>query len=278
LHQKEAKLQSMKALKVLDLLRHRLILLSTPKEEEFLPKERILIHKSGEHLVAKVLTILPNKIEEKDKEEPWTFEKKLNEKENQQYEKIQKDEKTRIIKAQKMADKLKLEMRIFASRIGWKERIVSFFFTCDEAVDFRELLKLMGADFKCRIHLERVGSRDKARIVGGFGVCGRETCCSSYKNRLISVPMDAVRDQGIMIKENNKLLGLCSKLKCCFLYELPLYREKRKSLPHIRQTIMTKNNQKGRVIGLDILNQKVKVLLLDPEVIETFDVEEINTQ
>ena len=261
----------MKTIKALDLVKHRLILLPTPKEEELLPKEKILIKNDREHLVVKIIAILTDQIPE-NKEDKWKFEKKLNQKELKEYEAAQKDEKAKILKAQKMADKLNLPMKMFASRVGWQKKIISFFFTCEEAVDFRQLLKNLGTEFKSRIHLERVGARDKAKIIGGFGTCGQETCCSTFKTRLTSVPMDAARDQGIMIKANENILGLCGKLKCCLLYELPQYREKRKSLPHIRQTVTTQNNQKGRVIGLDILNQKVKVALDDTNMIEVFEV------
>ena len=131
----------------------------------------------------------------------------------------------------------------------------------------------MAKKFKCRIHLQRTGAREKARIVGGFGICGREACCSFLELNTDRVPMDAVRDQGIMIKNNEKIFGVCGKLKGCLLYELPLYREKRKYLTHIRQQVKV-GKKEGRIVGLDILNKKVKVLF-ENEIAEIFPVEEV---
>ncbi len=268
----------MKTVKAIDLLRHRLILVPVPEELELTKSRFILVKRDWDEIVARVLDIVPGSLDVDKKDKPLEFVKELGTKDLEAFEKGQSGEKQRIQKVQKHVDKLKLGMRVFASRMGWRGKIISFFFTCDEAVDFRELLKVLGSEFKCRIHLERVGARDKARVLGGFGSCGRETCCSTFKRKLVSVPMDSARDQGIMIKENDKILGACGKLKCCLMYELPMYRKKRKTLPHIRQAVITKNKHKGRVIGLDILNQKVKVLLLDTDMIEVFDVADISVE
>lgn len=267
----------MKTLKLLDLLRYRLIVLSISNQEtekeDIKVQDLVLVQKDSEELVTKVISVSSGEVD-KNEEVVWKFKKKLNSREKEIHEKNQENEKKRIIKAQSFVKTLKLDMRFFASRVSWKNKLISFFFTCEEAVDFRELLKLLGSEFKCRIHLERVGARDKAKIVGGYGICGKEVCCTTFRSKLTSVPMDAIRDQGIMIKENNKLLGVCGKLKCCFLYELPLYRKMRKHLPHIRQTV-TVNKKQGRVIGIDILNQKVKLYMVELEIVEVVDASEI---
>ena len=271
----------MKTLKLLDLLRYRLIVIPVSdeeaKKEHLQVQDLVLVQKEAEELVAKVLSISLGEVNQKEDGENWKFKKKLNATEMATHEKNQEDEKKRIAKAQGFVEQLKLDMRFFSSKVGWKKGLISFFFTCEEAVDFRELLKLLGSAFKCRVHLERVGARDKAKIVGGYGICGKEVCCTTFRAKLTSVPMDAVRDQGIMIKDNHKLLGVCGKLKCCFVYELPHYREMRKHLPHIRQSVSV-NNKAGRVIGIDILNQKVKVLLLETDIVEIVDVANIKIE
>ncbi|MCF7846768.1 MAG: hypothetical protein K9M51_01755 [Candidatus Gracilibacteria bacterium] len=210
-------------------------------------------------------------------DETYTLEKKLTPKELQKFFGLAEKEKPRVIKAKKCAKKLKLPMRFFASRTDLKGDILSFFFTADEKVDFRDLLKVMAGEFKKRIHLQRVGARDRAKIVGGFGSCGQETCCSSFKVELDSVPLDAARDQNLMLKNNEKLFGLCGKLKCCLMYELPLYREMRRDLPHIRQRVYV-GGREGRVTGLDILNRKIKILIEDTEIAEIFDAAEVSRE
>ncbi len=262
-------------IEAVDLVRYRLVTSEVPEDVEVNPQEKIIIKKEREELVAKVIGEAGVVKRKRGIEDGWQFVKKLDFEDLKTHEANQEGERDRIFKAQDLANEQNLEMRIFASRYGWNKSIVSFFFTCEEAVDFRELLKQLNSTFHCRIHLERVGARDKARIIGGFGNCGQPTCCSTFKVDLPAVPMDAVRDQGIVIKDNNKLLGACGKLKCCLLYEVDEYRAMRKGLPHIKQTVMTPKKEKARVIGLDILNQKVKVFLLEAETIDTFDAADI---
>jgi cell fate regulator YaaT (PSP1 superfamily) len=151
--------------------------------------------------------------------------------------------------------------------------MTSFFFVSENPVDFRELLKKMIQGFKGRIHLERVSPRQRTKIIGGIGSCGRTDCCQFQSFNTKKVSLDAVRDQGIMINNNPKIFGLHNKIKTCFLYELAGYRKNRRYLPHIRQEVLIKK-QKGRVIGLDILNLKVKVFL-ENDTIETFPVADI---
>ncbi len=266
----------MKVLHLVDLLHHRLVKLPAPEgEEEFSVHEKILLsHKQSSQIVAKVL--------KRPHEEPWTdkgddeysFSRKLTLQDLKDYETLVSSEKPRVIAAKKCAEKLDLSMRFFASRTDLTGKTFSFFFTSEEPVDFRDLLKLLGKEFgRTRIHLERVGARDRAKIVGGFGICGQETCCSSFKMDLGSIPMNAARDQNLKIKDNDQLLGLCGKLKCCLVYELKEYRRMRKYLPHLRQTVTTAKGKMGRVIGLDILNKKVKVLMENdiPEVCHVDD-------
>ena len=172
-----------------------------------------------------------------------------------------------------MADDIGLDIKFFESRIGWQNRMTSFFFVSENPVDFRELLKKMIQGFKGRIHLERVSSRQRTKIIGGIGPCGRSDCCQFQSFNHKKVSLDAVRDQGIMINNNSKIFGLHNKIKTCFLYELDGYRKNRRYLPHIRQEV-TIGEQKGRVIGLDILNLKVKIFL-ENDTIETFPVEKV---
>jgi len=265
----------MKIIQVLELLRLKNIFLEVPEKEDLSVNDKILINcNKKEKLCALILNFFEDTKDIKV-DNTYEFEKKLNKEEIENHSKLQNGERDRITRAQNHADNLKLEMNFFASKVSFYNDTYSFFFISENPVDFRELLKLLAAEFKTRIHLQRVGIRDKSKIIGGFGCCGREICCLNCQQKLESVPMDAARDQGLLVKENDKLLGLCGKLKCCLMYELPFYKELRKNLPHIKQNITLKNGGKGRVIGLDILNQKVKVVLADSETIEKIDVSEI---
>jgi cell fate regulator YaaT (PSP1 superfamily) len=116
--------------------------------------------------------------------------------------------------------------------------------------------------------------RERTRMVGGIGGCGRgHDCCQFLPLKKQKVTLDSVRDQGIMINNNDKILGLHGNIKTCFLYEVDDYREKRKYLPHIRQIVKI-GSQEARVTGLDILNQKVKVIMENGN-FETYPVSEV---
>lgn len=259
-----------------DLLRHRLVRVEFGEKppEGVIPRARVLMKKDREAVVCRVLGAEDRRTALMRAEEDYTFERVLEPKEALEYDRAQEGEKQRVITAQQLAESMKLPIQFFASRVGWEGKTTSYFFTSEEPVDFRMFLKTLIAKTGGRIHLERVGARDRAKIIGGFGSCGQETCCSTFKIDLQTVPMDGVRDQGLMIKDNQKLLGLCGKLKCCLLYELPQYREMRKYLPHLRQGVQDSKGRKGRVLGLDILNQRVKVLL-ENDTIEMYDAAEL---
>ncbi len=267
----------MKILPVIDLLRHRFVRIGVSDDIDFLPHEKILCEgKTKEKICARVLAT-SREIPDGVFDENYKYKRKLDEEEIEKYEEMQKNGRERVKKAQKLSDKHNLEMRFFASRKSFDSRTTSFFFTSNKTVDFRNLLKDLGTEFKTRIHLERVGARDKARIHGGCGQCGKKTCCSNFKTQLNSVPMDAARDQNLLTKDNEKILGSCGKLKCCLMYELPQYREMRKKLPHLRQTVYLKNGDKTRVIALDILNKKVKIAK-ENETTITVEISEISIE
>jgi len=265
-----------KIISVLDLLRRRNFSLKIEniENENFLVGEKILLNFQNKEKICGEILSPAREISGILADENYVFEKKLSPAEIEKYEQQQKGEKDRIARAQKLAKSVNLKMHFFASRISFDEKTISFFFTSDEQIDFRALLKPVATEFKMRIHFQRVGPRDKARFFPNFGICGRKTCCAKFKHRLKSVPIDLAKDQNLLAKNNEKILGLCGKLKCCLHFEIENYRELRKNLPHIRQTVELKNGKKGRVVGLDILNQKIKILFSDDST-EIFAVDEI---
>ena len=204
------------------------------------------------------------------------IERRATKSEIAKYENGFADEKSRTQKAQKVAERLKLDIRFFGSRVNFDDKLISFFFRSDRPVDFRDLLKNLITQFPGkRLHLDRVGAREKCRMIGGVGSCGRvEDCCQFWKyNSEVPVPLDAVRDQGVMVYANPKIYGQHGKVKSCFLHEWDLYKSRRKFLPHLKQTVKV-GQKEGRVIGNDILNLKVKVAF-EGEGTQTFDLSEL---
>jgi cell fate regulator YaaT (PSP1 superfamily) len=265
----------MKILQVVDLLRHQLIRIESPvQEEDFVVGNFVLLQNERDRVVGKVVS-LAREVPNAKVSDGYEFLGILKESDLVAYRDRAKNEHERVLKAKEIVAESKLDMQMFASRTDYDGNVYSFFFTSEEKIDFRDFLKKLGREFQTRIHLQRVGARDRAKILSGYGSCGRETCCSSFKIELDSVPLDAARDQNLMTRENEKLFGPCGKLKCCLMYELPLYREMRKYLPHIRQAVMTKDGKEGRVVGLDILNQKVKILLIENDIADVYDIADI---
>lgn len=265
----------MKILRIIDILRNKEGLLKVHDDLIFSYKEKILVKTPKEIFVAEILELPKDDIPGIKYNEDFSFLRKLTSEEILDFESSQEGSQTRAQKAQSIANKLKLKMHFFASNIGWQKRMTSFFFTSDDQVDFRDLLKLLVKEFSGRIHLERVSMRERTRIIGGFGPCGRgESCCQFTRFNNQKVSLNAVRDQGIMINNNSKIFGIHGKIKTCMLYEIENYKKNRKYAPHMKQIVQIGKNQKGRVVGIDILNRKVKVQL-ENDVIDVFDVKDL---
>ena len=265
----------MKILTAIDLLREKTIRLEIKEDhlDDFSPQQKIVLsHQKGEKVLGEIVTI-PREVPSGVANINYKILRIATKQEIEKYEELQKGRKERLKKAKDLSQKLKLEMHFFESRVNFDNRIISFFFTSNNPVDFREFLKKIIPEFPGkRIHLERVGMREKARMVGGIGTCGRgEDCCQFWNhNTQTLVPLDAVRDQGIVINKNEKIFGVHGKIKSCFLHEWDLYKEKRRFLPHMKQKVSV-GQKKGRVMGLDILNQRVKISFED----DSFDIHPI---
>jgi len=159
-----------------------------------------------------------------------------------------------------------VNMNVFRCGYSFDEAKVHFTFTSEDRVDFRDLVKLLAKSLKKQIHLRQIGPRDKAKLVGGYGKCGRKLCCNTWLGKLESINMEMVRVQSLENKGSSKLSGSCGKLLCCLKYEIETYKELKKGMPRIG-TIVSTGKNKGKVIALDILNNKIKLFLESKEVI-----------
>ena len=124
-----------------------------------------------------------------------------------------------------------LEMKLIATHYLLEEQKVLFFFSSENRVDFRELVKDLVSVFKMRIELRQIGVRDESRITGGLGVCGRPYCCHAVSDRLRPVSIRMAKDQNLSLN-SMKISGQCGRLLCCLSYEHEWYTEARKMLPN----------------------------------------------
>lgn len=148
----------------------------------------------------------------------------------EKYEEAKGKEHDTMIRSRKIAEDLKLQMKIGDVEYQGDGNKAIFYYIADDRVDFRELIKLLAETFKVRIEMKQIGARQEAGRIGGIGPCGRELCCSSWMSSFISVSTVAARYQDISLNPQ-KLAGQCAKLKCCLNYEVDAYMEAQKRFP-----------------------------------------------
>lgn len=135
---------------------------------------------------------------------------------------------------------------------------IIFYYSADERVDFRDLLKLLTPHFKTRVELRQIGPREAARVVGGIGSCGRVICCKTCLNNFDFVTMKMAKEQGMSLN-TNKISGVCGKLMCCIGYEHEMYLELKKEVPNVGQLVKTPNCKCCKVISVDYIKKIVSV-------------------
>ena len=180
-----------------------------------------------------------------------------------------KEEKERLafIKCLELIEKYKLPMRLVTSLYTFDRKRLTFYFTANGRVDFRELLRSLTQAFRrTRIDLRHIGVRDETSLVDGYGLCGRQFCCSSWLKQFNTVNIRLAKDQGLPINPS-KISGTCGRLMCCLNYEYPSYLEAAKGMPPIGCGVMTPDGI-GRVCALHFLNSTAVVKLEDGRVTE----------
>ena len=168
--------------------------------------------------------------------------------------------------AKKMSSSLDLDMNFVDAYYYLDNSQLVFLFLSETRVDFRELAKKLASKYKTRIELRQIGVRDKSKKVGGLGPCGLFLCCNSFLTDFNSVSINMAKNQNLALNPS-KINGLCGRLYCCLSYEDDVYTKLRKKLPEIGETI-DKNGVKGKVISLDILNNKYRIETEDKGIVD----------
>lgn len=159
--------------------------------------------------------------------------------------------------AQAMANKRKLDMKVVDVEFSFDGSKATFYFTADQRVDFRDLVKEMAATFRCRIELRQIGIRDECRMKGGLGPCGRVCCCNCCNTDFDRVSIKMAKHQGLSLNPT-KISGLCGRLMCCLKFEDEYYAETLKFMPKLNSEVNTPDG-KGKVDSVDMLHLTVKV-------------------
>lgn len=160
--------------------------------------------------------------------------------------------------------KHKLEMKLIEAEYTFDNNKVLFYFTADGRIDFRELVKDLAAVFKTRIELRQIGVRDETKMVGGIGICGRELCCNKHLSEFVPVSIKMAKEQNLSLNPT-KISGVCGRLMCCLKHEQDTYEYLNEKLPNVGDFVKTVDGNKGEVLSVNVLRQKVKIVVTDKD-------------
>jgi len=175
-------------------------------------------------------------------------------------------EREALVECGKLITKLNLPMKLISTEYNLDGSRLTFFFSAEERVDFRELVRELTNRFKTRVELRQLGPRDEAKLIGGFGRCGRPLCCMSFLSEFAPVSIKMAKEQDLPLNPM-KISGVCGRLLCCLVYETELYRAMKERLPKTGQRVSTPMGV-AKVVGANPLKETVLVELESEATVE----------
>ncbi len=166
----------------------------------------------------------------------------------------------------------KLDMKLLNCEYTLDRTKLIIYFTAEGRVDFRELVKDLANEFHVRIELRQVGARDGAKVIGGIGPCGRQTCCTTFLREFEPVSIKMAKNQNLSLNPSN-ISGICGKLLCCIRYEDENYRDFKKEMPNINSLVWTLEGR-GKVVDINYSLQSATIQFKDGTTI-VFDINDI---
>ncbi len=154
--------------------------------------------------------------------------------------------------------KHELDMKLVEAEYTFDNNKLLFYFTADGRIDFRELVKDLAAVFRTRIELRQIGVRDETKIMGGYGICGRQLCCQTFLPEFAPVSIKMAKEQNLSLNPT-KISGVCGRLMCCLKNEEETYEYLNSKLPGVGDFVTTDDGLKGEVTSVNVLRQLVKV-------------------
>jgi len=170
----------------------------------------------------------------------------------------------------------KLDMKLVRVEYTFDRNKIIFYFTSEERVDFRELVKDLASIFKTRIELRQIGVRDEAKLKGGIGPCGRAFCCTTFLDEFEPVSIRMAKGQNLSLNPT-KISGVCGRLMCCLRYEASSYEEARLEMPSPGEKVLTPDGE-GFVEEVNSKNKTIMVKLSEADYVRSFPLEEVDTQ
>jgi len=160
----------------------------------------------------------------------------------EKFQKVKDREMSTLYRTRDIIDDLKLEMKLSDVEFQADNTKATFYYSSDDRVDFRELIKKLASEFKIRVEMRQISLRQEAGRIGGIGSCGRELCCSTWLTDFKSVSTSAARYQNLSLNPS-KLSGQCGRLKCCLNYELDTYLEALEDIPQVSVPLLTEKGE-----------------------------------
>ncbi|MBI5059855.1 stage 0 sporulation protein [candidate division KSB1 bacterium] len=160
--------------------------------------------------------------------------------------------------ARKKVGEHHLDMKVVDVELQWDGRKMTFYFTAEGRVDFRELVKDLATTFRTRIDLRQIGARDETKRTNGYGICGRPLCCATFLSEFKPITTQMPRDQFLPLNPS-KLSGVCGRLKCCLRYELDVYRDFQRSCPKVGHPVKDESKQEGVIDKLDVMREQIQI-------------------
>jgi cell fate regulator YaaT (PSP1 superfamily) len=189
-----------------------------------------------------------------------------NDKDRQQYQDCLTREQEAHRFCQERIEERSLPMTLVDVESFFDGSKIIFYFYADGRVDFRELVKDLVKELHTRVELRQIGVRNKAKMIGGVGPCGRELCCATFLKEFHSVSVKMAKEQNLSLNPT-KISGVCGRLMCCLKYEYADYIEMKKGMPKVGKRIITPEGE-GKVVRQNVMEKKVVVALSDGREVE----------
>ncbi len=191
----------------------------------------------------------------------YNIVRRANREEIDKYVNWVKREEDAFVACRNKIEELSLPMKLVRVERFFNGSNIVFYFTADNRVDFRDLVKMLVQEFRTRVEMRQVGVRHETKMVGGIGYCGRELCCSSFMKKFMPVSIKMVKEQDLPLNPT-KISGVCNRLLCCLTHEFSTYKSCKKGMPKMGKIVKFDGRQ-YKVAHRNILQETVKLVALD---------------
>jgi len=205
-----------------------------------------------------IVPLWPEQEASKDSPLPLTIVRRATRDEASKYEKLGDMEHEAFKLCSELIEKLNMPMNLVKVERYFNGGKIIFYFTAENRVDFRELVKNLVQEFRTRVEMRQIGVRHETKMLGGLGCCGRELCCSSFIQNFESVSIKMAKEQNLPLNPA-KISGACNRLLCCLNYEYKTYKSIRKSMPKVGKKIVL-NDRHYKVRQHNVLKESIVVI------------------